>query len=79
MAELHGRMASLPKSLSDQQEIQIGSEKEQITEEETSRVLNGVPRHELPAMTEKLSLTDYFDSLPRNFRVLFKLLKKGSL
>ena len=51
-------------------------EKEQFSEEETDLVLKAVPRDELPVMTlrklEKLSLTDYFDSLPRNLTVLFK-------
>ena len=51
-------------------------EKEQFSEEETNLVLNGVPRDELPVITlrklEKLSLTNYFDSLHRNLTVLFK-------
>jgi epoxyqueuosine reductase len=51
-------------------------EEEKFSEEETSLLLEGVTRDKLPIETlrklERLSLTDYLDSLPRNLSVFFK-------
>jgi epoxyqueuosine reductase len=54
--------------------LQLVGETAEFNEEETLLLLKGVPREQLPALTMKklqlLSLTDYFDELPRNLSVL---------
>ncbi len=56
--------------------LQMVGETADFDEEETKLILRGVPREELPESTVKklqtLSLTDYFDELPRNLSVLIK-------
>jgi epoxyqueuosine reductase len=56
--------------------IQWMGEEEEFSEEETTLLLEGVAYDKLPATTlrklERLSLVDYFDSLPRNLWVFFK-------
>ena len=56
--------------------LQLIGETADFTEEETRLILKGVPREELSESTIKklqiLSLTDYFDELPRNLSVLIK-------
>ena len=48
----------------------------EFNEEETRLLLKGVTREQVPASTMKklqlLSLTDYFDELPRNLSVLLQ-------
>jgi epoxyqueuosine reductase len=48
----------------------------EFDEEETKLLLKGVPREKIPPLTMKkmqlLSLTDYFDQMPRNLSVLLK-------
>jgi len=56
--------------------IQWTGEEEEFSEEETALLLESVPRDKLPVTTlrrlERLSLVDYFESLPRNLGVFFK-------
>jgi epoxyqueuosine reductase len=56
--------------------IQWTEEEEEFSEEETALLLEGVPCNRLPVKTleklERLSLVDYFDSLPRNLGVFFE-------
>jgi epoxyqueuosine reductase len=56
--------------------LQMLGETAEFNEEETRLLLKGVAREKVPASTMKklqlLSLTDYFDELPRNLRVLLQ-------
>jgi epoxyqueuosine reductase len=56
--------------------LQMVGETADFSEEETKLLLKGVPREELSESTMKklqtLSLTDYYDELPRNLSVLTK-------
>jgi epoxyqueuosine reductase len=56
--------------------LQWVGETAEFTEKETQFLLGGVSRDKVPASTikklQRLSLTDYFDELPRNLRVLLK-------
>jgi epoxyqueuosine reductase len=56
--------------------LQLIGETADFSEEETRLLLRGVPKEELSESTMKklqtLSLTDYFDELPRNLSVLIK-------
>jgi len=56
--------------------IQWIGEEEEFSQEETALLLEGVPCNKLPVKTlgklERLSLVDYFESLPRNLGVFFK-------
>jgi epoxyqueuosine reductase len=60
----------------NRQFLQMVGETADFNEEETKLLLKGVPREELSESTMKklqtLSLTDYFDELPRNLSVLIK-------
>lgn len=56
--------------------LQSMGETAEFDEEETRLLLKGTPREQVPASTMKklqlLSLTDYYDELPRNLSVLLK-------
>ena len=56
--------------------LQSMGETAEFNEEETRLLLNGTSREQIPALTMKklqlLSLTDYYDELPRNLSVLLK-------
>ena len=56
--------------------LQLVGETADFSEEETGFLLRGVPKEELPESTVKklqaLSLTDYYEELPRNLSVLIK-------
>jgi epoxyqueuosine reductase len=60
----------------NRQFLQMVGETADFDEEETKLLLKGVPREELSESTmtklQTLSLTDYFDELPRNLSVLIK-------
>lgn len=61
--------------------LELVGETAEFNEEETKLLLEGTRREQVPASTMKkmqlLSLTDYFDELPRNLSVLLKRRKTG--
>jgi epoxyqueuosine reductase len=60
----------------NKQFLQVIGETAEFNEEETKLLLKGLPCEQIPSSTMKklklLSLTDYFDALPRNLSVLLK-------
>ena len=54
--------------------LQWMGEEEEFSEKETSLILEGEPQEKLPKMTlqkmKRLNLTDYYDRLPRNLKML---------